>query len=68
MSKRTPRDAMVRNLQQRLDAALAEIDRQRQRADDAELCLDMAHEDRDFLWQLLPVQVRESLENRVRRH
>lgn len=62
MSKRTPRDATIANLQQRLDAAIAEGRRQRQRADAAELNLDMAHADRDWLYLTLPIQVREALE------
>lgn len=62
MTKRTPRDAMVKNLQQRLDAALAEVRRQRERADDAELNLDMAWAQRDFYYQALPFHVRQALE------
>lgn len=56
--KRTPRDAMVANLHQRLQAALAEADRQRQRADDAELNLDMACEELQFLHAMMPAQVK----------
>jgi hypothetical protein len=51
---RTPRDAMVANLQQRLDAALAEARRQRRRAEDAERWLNFIHE-------AMPEQVKMSV-------
>lgn len=52
------RDGIVADLQRRLDAALAEARRQRQRADDAELNLDMAHAELEFLHRMKPAQVK----------
>lgn len=53
-----PKNAMVRNLQQRLDKALAEAKRQKKRADELELNLDLAEAELEMLLYRQPGMVR----------
>jgi F0F1-type ATP synthase membrane subunit b/b' len=57
-----PKDAMIRNLQQRLKKALEEAKRQKQRAEDAELELELAEAEVTMLLYMQPGMVRRSYE------
>lgn len=52
------KDAQIRNLRQRLDKALAEAKRQKDRADDLELNLDLAEEELRLLLYKQPQMIR----------